>query len=453
MNRTVRFTLTGGAVISGRLQDGAGHPLAGVRVQAARIQLRNGKRILTRVPNSLGLEDPVTNDLGDFRIFWLPPGEYFVVAEGAAGGVAEKDYDPSVYYPGTTDFKFAGRILVDEGKETRADFTIRPVAGVTLSGTIAGADSSAIRGAAIRISPVFPGLALQTHQVENSSDEDSAGRFQIQGVPPGSYDLIALFEARSGAPRLTGRVRVEVGHEDLTGIRLELREGREIRGRFLVSEDIRPNVWLDEGEVSSLRFSFSAALESVEFDDRLNVRADAENREDLEFSNRAVTESLYRVTAIGGLKQDGYVADIRANGRTVCDDGVIEIGRDARDLEFDIRGNGGVIEGTVTLPFQTEVTAPIAMVLMPDKPRRGCMFLYKRTEASSGLDTPIAFTFKGVAPGSYRILALDHLFRGDEMNADLIAQYEQRGVAVTLAAGARLEGIQAPLIRTRMGSR
>src|SRR5215471_9878565 len=64
-----------GGVIAGRVGDEAGEAVAEADVTAMRMQFQNGKRRL--VPTGRNAQ---TNDLGQFRIYGLPPGEYYVSA-------------------------------------------------------------------------------------------------------------------------------------------------------------------------------------------------------------------------------------------------------------------------------------------------------------------------------------------------------------------------------------
>src|SRR5262249_5871262 len=68
----LEFHLTPAGVISGRILDETGEPLYRAAVQAYTYQYRDGKRSLSSVASGL------TNDLGEYRLFWLSPGEYFV---------------------------------------------------------------------------------------------------------------------------------------------------------------------------------------------------------------------------------------------------------------------------------------------------------------------------------------------------------------------------------------
>src|SRR5204863_188047 len=69
--------------ISGRVFDRDGEPLANVTVEALKYSYQEGQRVLN------GVQTARTNDLGEYRLFWLQPGQYFVSAtppEGQRGG-------------------------------------------------------------------------------------------------------------------------------------------------------------------------------------------------------------------------------------------------------------------------------------------------------------------------------------------------------------------------------
>ena len=72
------FHLIRGGVISGRVLDADGEPLSGVQVQVlARQYMRGQVRMMPRGGSS-------SDDRGEYRIFDLPPGRYFV-----SSGVAQ----------------------------------------------------------------------------------------------------------------------------------------------------------------------------------------------------------------------------------------------------------------------------------------------------------------------------------------------------------------------------
>jgi hypothetical protein len=70
----LQFQMLPAGVISGRVSDEQGEPAARITVQAFAYQYVGGKRSLVQAGNTQ------TNDIGEYRLFWLPPGEYVVSA-------------------------------------------------------------------------------------------------------------------------------------------------------------------------------------------------------------------------------------------------------------------------------------------------------------------------------------------------------------------------------------
>ena len=71
----VDFALPRGGVITGRIVDEFGEPLADAQVSAQRYQNIAGRRRL--VPAGRPAQ---TNDIGEFRLFAIPPGQYYLSA-------------------------------------------------------------------------------------------------------------------------------------------------------------------------------------------------------------------------------------------------------------------------------------------------------------------------------------------------------------------------------------
>jgi hypothetical protein len=158
------------SVVSGRVITPDGLPAARANVQAYMYQYSGGERTLAQVTATQ------TNDLGEYRLFWLQPGEYFVavmtdevIDEGPVGAVdlnstrgrglgagaaiqaltavlgdrggaiapALNRSNLSVYYPGTIDPGGAVPIAVAAAAEVRSvDFNLQVVRPPTVSGRI-----------------------------------------------------------------------------------------------------------------------------------------------------------------------------------------------------------------------------------------------------------------------------------------------------------------------------
>src|SRR6188768_3325414 len=121
-----------GGVISGRIVDEYGEPVADALVSSMRQTWSNGRRRMTPTGRT-----GQTNDLGQFRMYGLPPGEYYVSAtlrntdivmdpmtilggptSGASGSTPSAGY-AATYYPGTTVAGNAQRITVAIGQEAQ----------------------------------------------------------------------------------------------------------------------------------------------------------------------------------------------------------------------------------------------------------------------------------------------------------------------------------------------
>ena len=112
----VSITLVAGASISGHVFDAAGQPLSNGTVQAITLTYQNG------VP---GLQVQVSNntdDRGAFRLFYLPPGEYFVAANprapsGPAPVSPSSEVVSKTFYPNSVSALMSTPVPVRLGDE------------------------------------------------------------------------------------------------------------------------------------------------------------------------------------------------------------------------------------------------------------------------------------------------------------------------------------------------
>ena len=109
------LTLPRASAITGRVFDEFGDAAAAVMVRALRHRYVDGRRQLT--PLSEGIEvlanggGDITDDLGQFRIYGLAPGDYYVSAlYSPPGESAGRTGYPPTYYPGTASAAEARRI-------------------------------------------------------------------------------------------------------------------------------------------------------------------------------------------------------------------------------------------------------------------------------------------------------------------------------------------------------
>lgn len=187
---TATIALMKGAVITGRVSDENGDALA--RVQVYTMFFPAGSTRGQRYGSTVS-----TDDLGNFRLYGLAPGEYAVVAEARGNTFTPPNAPPeteeerigilTTYYPGTPDEASAQRVRTRSGAET-SGIEIRMVSGrmLHISGMVV--DSQGKTDTRFNVM-----LMRGTGSGFNSFgiNMDPTGHFQARNIPPGEYKLVA----------------------------------------------------------------------------------------------------------------------------------------------------------------------------------------------------------------------------------------------------------------------
>lgn len=123
----IHLKMVRGAVITGALVDKDGTPIFGNHGSAALLRYRyddEGNKVLVSAPGATqpGVSGSFTylNDRGQFRLFGIPPGDYFLK-------VAAQGVNPA-FYPGSTNESKAAPIHVNGGDEIRVGTLTVPFA-------------------------------------------------------------------------------------------------------------------------------------------------------------------------------------------------------------------------------------------------------------------------------------------------------------------------------------
>jgi protocatechuate 3,4-dioxygenase beta subunit len=211
----VQVQLERGGVIAGKVLDPSGEPIADARIMALRrVDLPGGAAAPRFMP--VPMQGPQqTNDLGEFRVSGLAPGEYYVAARPggalAFGGPAATSGSAgtartaltTTFYPGTTDQAGAQSVTVASGAEVgNIVFTIQSAPAFRVLGVVVDEDGTPVARAMVMLmgdprNGMFMGPAGSTQ-----SQDD--GRFVIGDVPSGSYRVTATVPFTVGTAGASG---------------------------------------------------------------------------------------------------------------------------------------------------------------------------------------------------------------------------------------------------------
>ena len=167
-----------------------------------------------------------TDDQGQFRLFGLPPGEYYVSAMLRSGGpevtdpMGELSGYAATYYPGTTNVGEAQRVTVAVAQEnTSVNFGLIATRLVRVSGQVMMSNGAPAPGGMVMLAPMSAsgGRAMMMQQGGAGNRIDQTGTFRLPNVAPGRYQV----QARAGGREFElARMDLVVGTEDVEGLTL-----------------------------------------------------------------------------------------------------------------------------------------------------------------------------------------------------------------------------------------
>jgi protocatechuate 3,4-dioxygenase beta subunit len=427
----ITIRLIPAAVITGHIFDEDGEPVQGAQVTALFSTFSNGQRELVHAGEAR------TNDLGEYRIYGLTPGQYMVEALKQPRLLAvlkpEQGYVP-IYYPGVSDATRAAPISVRAGDEfSSADITLQTAQTVSLRGrVISGVGGGP--GFHAQIYLVSQGTTTSgSHVVSHSFVNDPRGGFELRGVAPGAYSLYAfLYEVGRGE---LARQPIEVAGTDLDGINLTLAPGVDIRGRLRVEGNL-------DSSVSPFQVSLSPKNIRVIFGGIPNDVVKPNGT----FLLKNAFDDKYEID-VDGLPANYFVKSARLDGLDALAAGVtIESTQTHGLLDILVSPNGARIDGVVSKDEQPFQGASVTLV--PDPPRRGEMRLFESTTT----DQLGHFVLQGIAPGDYKLFAWENIDQEAYKSSDFLLPFENRGKSVQVTEGSLLS-VQLDLIPVKESGR
>jgi hypothetical protein len=387
--------------ISGQILDSTtGQPLPSVMVYAGHPGFDNfGNPRIHSAPrppeiNRFGFYSSAptatSNDRGEFRIYGLQPGSYYLSASAVFAS-------PARYHPGINEVAKATLIVVEEGREAR-------VAPMRME-----SPSSAVQVRLRFPDPAVAGLGLNI-QVLGTETFIGMGRSRSPfpsplemtlTLPRGPADLI-ISSTSSENDLFYARETFEVGSEDMTR-EVALARGLRITGSMKLED------------LSGKSLDASGIL------CRLNSVSPVATAQSAPYGClRAQVAAARYGLEMSGMPPDVFVASAKSGDRDILRDGLTVEGD--THLDIALQTPGAEIRGKVT-NGKGEQLSDSTVVLVPDAPYRDAGVLY-RMDISTHDGT---FELRGIAPGNYLLFAWSDLQGAAYRNAEFLKNVETKG--------------------------
>jgi len=393
--KDISIPLTPAISLSGKLLDDDGDPLPDCVVQAMRYFYQGGKRELRQMN---GVQ---ADDHGEYRIN-LAAGGYYLKAvcrqpirgprpfapKDAAVDVREETY-ADVFYPGSADAAGATRLKPAPGAELHdIDFRMRKLRAVSIRGKISrpeGADSHQF----IQV------LAIP----KNSSGANtrraagvSGSQFEIHGLFPGSYTLVASSYYDPQEP-LYGQTDIEVGDTSINNAAIALNAGVALAGT--VETETPPAGQTPPASLQTQRISLHSAGPAPRFQ-----TPTSEVTKDGQFSLPGVTPGDWTLSCEPRLAGT-YIKSVRLGDQEISAERFTIPPGGAGPLKIVMGANPGELDGTVQLDHPQP-----GQILVVAAPSAAAQAGWQRSRQAF-TDAVGHFSFPSLAPGRYRILAIE----------------------------------------------
>lgn len=446
-----------GSVISGRVLDEFGDPVADADLSALRSSWNNGRRRLQ--PSGRIAQ---TNDLGQFRLYGLPPGDYYVsatlrggdamimdlaLATGAAGpgpsgSTPRSGYAPT-YFPGTTVPSDAQKIALTVGQEAQGtEFALAAVRLAKVGGVVINSEGKPVEGTMVNAVPRNPDGNVVFPMGQNSARTDKNGNFTLNSVVPGEYTLqtrsmtimtsgsgdTMMFAVRVGGPEgggdaEFGSLPLNVTGEDVGNVVVMTIKGTTATGRVTFEGGSKPN------NTASLRIASLPA----------DVQGPAPGRgtseaikPDGSFDIKGLAGQLLLRPV--GLPTGWTMKAVRLNGADVTDNGIeFKPGEAINGLEVVLTSAISRVTGTVS----TSSGAPVkdyTVVFFSDDPQRWTA-PQNRYVVGTRPDQEGRFQIRDLPPGSYYAIAVDYIPQGEWGDPELLDRLKGKATHVNIDEG------------------
>ncbi len=427
----VDLAMARAGVITGRVVDEFGDPLVNVQVAAVRESFINGERRVVPARSPV-----VSNDLGEFRLFGIAPGNYYVAAMFRAfdgGDTNDRSGYARTYFPGTGNIAEAQRFAVAPG-QTIAGLTIPllQIRTTRISGTAIDSSGKPLNGFTVVVSGRDPFSAFRNSTVKPD------GTFSVSGLPPGDYDVNTV----GGDDSERAGATVSTSGGDVDGLQLVAVKPTTVSGRVVF-----------DGSAAVPR---PATVQVIMRRELVRMgNASATPRDDFSFELKPYPGRV-SVSAVVGLPApnmggfavpaaDWRVKRVLLNGQDVTDTGFdVLAGTPVAGLVVEMTTRMGELSGVVASD-NGEPERDCWVIAFAEDPRRWQMPTRYVVATRPGEDDRFHLR---LPDGQYLVAAVSNIEPGEWQDPELLSRVQERATAFSIAEGER-KSVELRVVNSR----
>jgi hypothetical protein len=427
----VVLSLIPGGIVSGRIANSQGKLIARGRITALAISYEQGRRVLKSVGRSAD-----SDDRGEYRLFGLRPGQYYLMSEyiqrNAIAGATFKSF-----FPGVSNATEALPVNVVAGGET-TDVTFRVVenesvtiAGMLLDNPREGNSEKPEPKSPTATMPVYyltsndpGGISTDPILLTNVAPFQSNlrdGAFEFQGVPKGRHELWAFLS--EGDFLRFAHVPLDV-RQSIVNLRLVMMKSFVLKGK----------IDLPAGEALNGRDLQLQTADVIPGSIRSIGMQSASLNPDGTFLFSNLLDLKYLIFPPIDLNKDEYISDVLQENVSVFRDG-ISVGDNSAPIRVVIEGPGGMLRVKVETSNQKPGIGA-TITLIPEAEYRKNSLLFVRAMAGPDGIVPL---ISGIRPGKYRLFAWSEIPAGAEKSPEFLRPFESYGTPIVIERGKKIE--------------